>query len=62
MNYGFDLEPLTIECYISSMVGLQHVLAHGLAKEGEVPQRDLELAIRRKLKFELDPARHTHKE
>jgi hypothetical protein len=33
------------------------VLAHGLAKEG-----DLELAIRRKLKFELDPARHTHKE
>jgi hypothetical protein len=38
------------------------VLAHGLVKEGEVPQRDIELAIRRKRNFELDPDRHTHKE
>jgi hypothetical protein len=38
------------------------VLAHGLVKEGEVPQRDIELAIRRKRKFELDPDRYTHKE
>ena len=38
------------------------VLAHRLVKEGEVPQRDIELAIRRKREFELDPARHTYKE
>ena len=38
------------------------VLAHGLVKEREVPQRDIELAIRRKLKFEASPDRHTFKE
>ncbi len=38
------------------------VLTHGLVKESEVPARDIELAIRRKLKFERDPARHTYKE
>ena len=38
------------------------VLAHGLVKENEVPQRDIEIAIRRKLKFELDPDRHSFKE
>ena len=38
------------------------VLVHGLLKEGEVPERDIELAIRRKRNFELDPARHTYKE
>ena len=36
--------------------------SHGLVKESEVPQRDIELAIRRKLNFELDPNRHTYKE
>ena len=38
------------------------VLAHGLVKESEVPPRDIEIAIRRKLKFEIDPDRHTFKE
>lgn len=38
------------------------VLAHGLTKEREVPPRDIEEAIRRKRKFELDPQRHTYKE
>ena len=38
------------------------VLAHGLVKESEVPQREIELAIRRKLNFELDPDRHMYKE
>jgi hypothetical protein len=38
------------------------VLAHGLVKEGEVPQRDIELAIQRKRNFELDPDRHTYEE
>ena len=38
------------------------VLAHGIVEESDVPPRDIELAIRRKLKFELDPDRHTYKE
>jgi phage-related protein len=38
------------------------VLVHGLVKEREVPRRDIEEAIRRKRKFELDPERHTYKE
>ena len=38
------------------------VLAHGLAKERDVPPREIEEAIRRKRKFELDPKRHTYKE
>jgi hypothetical protein len=33
-----------------------------LAKESEVPKRDIELVIQRKRKFELDPERHTFKE
>jgi len=36
------------------------VLAHGLGKESEVPQRDSELAIQ--LNFQSDPDRHTFKE
>ena len=43
-------------------VRIAAVLAHGLVKASEVPQRDIELAIRRKLNFELDPDRHTYKE
>ena len=38
------------------------VLAHGLVKEREVPSRDIEEAIRKKRRFELDPERHTYKE
>ena len=38
------------------------VLAHGLVKEREVPPREIQEAIRRKRKFELDPERHTYKE
>jgi phage-related protein len=38
------------------------VLAHGLVKERKVPPREIEEAIRRKLKFELAPERHTYKE
>jgi len=38
------------------------VLAHCLVKESEVPQCDIELTIRRKRNFELDPDRHAYKE
>jgi hypothetical protein len=37
------------------------VLAHGLVKEREVPPRDIEEAIRRKRKFDLDPEGHTYR-
>jgi phage-related protein len=35
------------------------VLAHGLVKESNVPDRDINLAIRRKARFEANPAEHT---
>jgi phage-related protein len=38
------------------------VLAHGLVKESEVPPRDIESAIQRKVSFQRDPDRHTFKE
>ncbi len=38
------------------------VLAHGLVNEREVPPREIEEAVQRKRKFELDPERHTYKE
>jgi phage-related protein len=38
------------------------VLAHGLTKEREVPTADLELAVKRKKKFDADPKKHTHQE
>ena len=38
------------------------VLAHGLAKEKEVPKGDIERAIERKLRFEKAPTKHTYRE
>ena len=38
------------------------VLAHGLVKEREVPPREIEEAIRRKRKFELNAEHHTCRE
>jgi phage-related protein len=38
------------------------VLAHGLVKEKAVPDRDINLAIRRKLLFEAAPSKHTLEE
>lgn len=38
------------------------VLAHGLVKAKAVPDRDIDLAIRRKLLFEADPSKHTLEE
>lgn len=38
------------------------VLAHGLIKEREVPQRDIEVAIERKNKFCENPEAHTYRE
>jgi phage-related protein len=58
-------------------VGLQHVnyrmlyffhgrtaavISHGLVKESAVPPKEIEKAIQRKHKFELDPKAHTHEE
>jgi hypothetical protein len=38
------------------------VPAHGVTKESAVPNRDINLAIRRKLLFEADPSKHTLEE
>jgi hypothetical protein len=35
------------------------VVAHGVIKEGTVPDRDINLAIRRKALFEAAPHKHT---
>jgi phage-related protein len=35
------------------------VVAHGVVKEKAVPDRDINLAIRRKLFFEANPSKHT---
>lgn len=36
------------------------VLAHGLTKEKEVPNRDIDVAIRRMKQFRENPASHTY--
>jgi phage-related protein len=38
------------------------VLSHGLVKEQAVPPREIELAIRRKSRYEADPEAHTYSE
>lgn len=38
------------------------ILAHALTKEGEMPESDIERAIRRREAFEREPARHTYEE
>ncbi len=36
------------------------VLTQGLEKESQVPEREIELALHRKSRFECDPERHTY--
>ena len=38
------------------------VVAHGVVKERNVPERDIDPAIRRKVQFESDPTKHTLEE
>ncbi|HEX4133328.1 MAG TPA: type II toxin-antitoxin system RelE/ParE family toxin [Bryobacteraceae bacterium] len=38
------------------------VVAHGLIKESAVPDREIDLAIRRRAQFEADPSKHTFEE
>jgi hypothetical protein len=38
------------------------VVSHGLVKEREVPAKEIELAIRRKAAFFLNPRDHTYEE
>jgi hypothetical protein len=37
-------------------------LAHSVTKESAVPNRDINLATRRKRRFEADPSKHTLEE
>mgnify|MGYP001559908954 CR=1 FL=1 len=38
------------------------VVTHGLTKEGQVPNKEIDLAVERMNAFKSDPARHTHEE
>jgi len=38
------------------------VLAHGIVKEGKVPDREIDRALGRRTRFELDPETHTYRE
>ena len=38
------------------------VVSHGLIKEKEVPEKEIDLAIERKRRFESDPDKHTYGE
>ena len=38
------------------------VLSHGLKKEKEIPENEIELAVRRKRTFEANPDKHTYGE
>ncbi|MSU57950.1 MAG: type II toxin-antitoxin system RelE/ParE family toxin [Pedosphaera sp.] len=38
------------------------VLSHGLVKEREVPPKEIDRAMARKLKYEAAPSRHTYEE
>jgi phage-related protein len=38
------------------------VVTHGLTKEGKVPDIEVNRAIERKVRFEENPDRHTHRE
>lgn len=38
------------------------VVTHGLTKEGDVPDAEIRRAIDRKVKFERNPEKHTHRE
>lgn len=36
------------------------VISHGLIKEKEVPEKEIDLAVDRKRRFEADPEKHTY--
>ena len=38
------------------------VISHGLTKETAVPEKEIELALKRKRRFESNPDKHTHGE
>ena len=38
------------------------ILAHGITKEQEVPTQEINRALERKIKFELNPEKHTYEE
>lgn len=38
------------------------VISHGVIKKQKVPPQEIERALRRKARFESDPAKHTYEE
>lgn len=41
--------------------GKQAVISHGVTKEQEVPAREIDLAIDRRVRFERNPEKHTYR-
>ena len=41
--------------------GRQAVISHGVTKEQEVPPREIDLAIDRRVRFERNPEKHTYR-
>jgi phage-related protein len=42
--------------------GSRAIISHGLIKTSRVPPRDIDLAIERRARFEMDPEKHTYGE
>ncbi|MDF1526720.1 MAG: type II toxin-antitoxin system RelE/ParE family toxin [bacterium] len=42
--------------------GRTAVISHGLIKEKEVPSREIELTIKRRSMYAMDPEKHTYRE
>lgn len=42
--------------------GKQAVISHGLKKGSVVPPKDIDIAIKRRAKFESNPMKHTYRE
>jgi phage-related protein len=42
--------------------GVAAVVSHGIVKEKRVPDREIDLALNRKQRFEADPSKHCRRE
>lgn len=53
----------SIDCYIFFHGREAVVLSHGIIKKGsEVPVKEIEIALKRKIIFEKDPVAHSYSE
>lgn len=60
LRIGFGSVNYRILYFFSGRIAA--ILAHGIEKEGKVPDRDIERAIARKTRFEDSPEKHGYEE